>query len=231
MEFDQYGRIKNPNIPSTGPLDNYTHTRNHRTSSTFFLWDWFNDLVIGIGNLIATGTEYIISALAWIAIIGGGIWGIVQLVDVWTHHSFIAAIFITIFGGTILYYIFMFILGILFWVVSIGLAIIRYIFYNAYTLLLTILICGWLAWHNGSSSSSTAQREPVRSTITTEPTTRYRVTASTLNVRREPYTGSPVIGKLHRYDFVEVYSFYDGFAQIKYGGSKAWASEKYLELY
>ena len=141
MEFDQYGRLKNPGFPSTAPVDNYIHVQNVRTTSTFPWWDWFNDHIIDIGNFIAKGTEYILSGLTWIAIIIGAIFAITILYQVWTENSFIAALFITVIGGGILYYVFLIIFGIIYWIVSIALAIIRYIFYNAYTLLIFIAVC------------------------------------------------------------------------------------------
>ena len=105
----------------------------------------------------------------------------------------------------------------------------RYIFYNAYTLLLVVGICVGVVWYSNRNVSTTANHEPATRSYAIETTSRYRCTASTLNVRREPYTGSPVIGKLHKGDFVEVYDVHDGFAHIKYGDTKAWASMKYLE--
>lgn len=229
MEFDRYGRLKNPGISSTEPVNTYTHIQNSRNTSTFFLWDWFNDLVIGIGNFIGNYTETIIGILTWIAIIVGGISAISLLIDVWSKNNFLVAALITIFGGGILYYVFMIILGILYLIVSIVLVVLRYIFYNAYTLLLVIGLWVGIVWYNNRDSATSVQKEPVRSSFVAAKTSRYRCTANTLNVRREPYTGSPVVGKLHRGDFVEVYDIYDGFAHIKYGDSKAWASVTYLE--
>lgn len=153
MEFDKYGRLKNPGISSTDPVNTYTHIRNSRHIRTFAPWDWFNDFVIGIGNFIANSTEFIIGALTWIVLIAGGITGIILLFDVWSKNSFIAAALITILGGGILYYIFMFILGVLYWIVSILLVILRFIFYNAYTLLLVIGICAGIVWYNNRGHS------------------------------------------------------------------------------
>ena len=229
MEFDRYGRLKNPGISSTEPVNTYTHITNSRSSSTFFLWDWFNDLVIGIGNFIADHTETIIGILTWIVIIVGGISAISILTEVWSNNNFLGAALITIFVGGILYYVFMIILGILYWIVSLTLIVLRYIFYNAFTLLFVIGLWVGIAWYNNNDSAPAVQQEPVRSSLVAPKTSRYRCTATTLNVRQEPYTASPVVGQLHRGDYVEVYEIYDGFAHIKYGDSKAWASVKYLE--
>ena len=229
MEFDQYGRLRNPGISSTEPVNNYTHIRNERSIRTFFLWDWFNDLIINIGNFIATSTEFIIGALAWIAIIGGAIIGIALLYQIWTENGLIAAIIITVICGGIVYYIFMIILGIMYWIVAISLAILRFIFYNAYTFLLFIGICGGIVWYINRHPSDSIRQKPTTNTLVTQPISRYRCTARTLNVRRQPYKGAPIIGKLHKGDIVEVYDTSDGFAHIKYGYTKAWASLDYLE--
>lgn len=229
MEFDQFGRMRNPGISSTEPVNRYTHIRNERPSRTFFLWDWFNDLIAGIGNFIADSTEFIIGALTWIAIIGGGICAITALYQIWTENGFIAAVLITLFCGGIVYYVFMIILGIMYWIVSVSLAILRFIFYNGYTFLIFIGICTGIVWYNNRHPSSYTRQETTPTTLVTHPVSRYRCTASTLNVRRQPYAGAPIIGKLHKGELVEVYDTYDGFANIKYGNTKAWASLSYLE--
>lgn len=147
MEFDNYGRIKNPGISATEPVNNFTQVRNSSSSDTFFLWDWFNDFVIGIGNFIAGSTEIIIGILTWIIIIIGAIIGILLVVDIWSEHSFIVAALLTMLGGTILYYVFMIIIFVMYCVVSLSLAIVRYIFYDAFTLLLAIAIGVGIAWY------------------------------------------------------------------------------------
>lgn len=229
MEFDEYGRLKNPGIPSPEPVNTYTQTRNRRSSSTFFLWDWFNDFVISIGNFLANNYETIMGFMIWIMGAIGAICGIIILVNIWSNHNFIVATIITIIAGGLLYWVFLIIIGILYWVLSIILAILRFTFYNAYTLLLVIGICIGIVWYNNRSSSPTFQHNPASSSFIAPKTNRYRCTARTLNVRRQPYIGSPVIGKLHQGDYVEVYDVYDGFAHIKFGNSKAWASIAYLQ--
>lgn len=87
-EFDRYGRLRNPGISSTAPINNITHVQNSRSSSVFAPWDWFNDLIIGIGNFIAGSTEAIIGILAAIIMLGGIIMAIVFLFSVWTQYSF-----------------------------------------------------------------------------------------------------------------------------------------------
>lgn len=165
MEFDKYGRIKNPTISSPQSVNTYTQIQNNHNSRTFFLWDWFNDLVIGIGNFIANSTDFIIGALALIIIISGCIYAISALIDVWSNHGFFIAALITIFGGGLLYTIVVIILGILSWVVAIFLFMIRYIFYNAYTLLLFLGIILCVRWYVNKDYSSSVYQEPVNNSV------------------------------------------------------------------
>lgn len=147
MEFDKYGRIKNPHISGPEPITRYTQTQNSRSSSSFLLWDWFNDLVIGIGNFIGRSIDVILSILIWIAIIAGVVYGISTISDMWSKHGFVVAALVTFFAGYFCFAIYFLVVSVLLWIVSALLSIIRFVFYNAYTLLLTIaIICGikWL---------------------------------------------------------------------------------------
>lgn len=201
MEFDKYGRIKNPTISSPRSVNAYTQVNNNHRSRTFFLWDWFNDLVIGIGNFIANSTDFILGALAWIVIIAGSIYAISALIDVWSNHDFFIAALITIFGGGLLYTIVMIILGILSWIVAILLVIIRYIFYNAYTLLLFIGIIVGIRWYINKDHSSIVYPEQANSSIMSRDTNVVEVQdiinesdTEDSNVE-EPYVEEPLIDK------------------------------------
>ena len=60
---------------------------------------------------------------------------------------------------------------------------------------------------------------------------KYRVTATTLNVREAPSITEKVIGYLHKADTVDLISKSgDGYwFRIKKGGLEGWASHKYLK--
>lgn len=232
MEFDEYGRLKNPGIPSPQPVNNYTQTQNRRNLSTFYLWDQFNDFVIGIGNFFANNSETIMGVMIWIVGAIGAIYAIIALIGIWSNNNFIVATIITILGGGLLYWAFLFVIGVLYWVLSVTMAVLRFIFYNAYTLLLVIGICVGLVWYNNrDSQSSSVQSEPVRSSVVTEVPTTYRCTATVLNVRSEPNTEAPIIGQLHKGSIVVVYNMNAGFAHIKYKNTRGWVSAMYLERY
>lgn len=226
-EFDRYGRLRNPGISSTAPINNITHVQNSRSSSVFAPWDWFNDLIIGIGNFIAGSTEAIIGILAAIIMLGGIIMAIVFLFSVWTQYSFWGALAITIIGGGIGYYVFMIILGVVYWIVAVSLAILRFIFYNAYTLLITIVIVFGITQCNNHKNNVNSQ--PVRSNIMAPVITHYRCTSKTrLNIRQEPYTTSPIVGKIDRADIVEGLEIRNGFVHVRHRGVDGWASLRYL---
>ena len=64
-----------------------------------------------------------------------------------------------------------------------------------------------------------------------EKTTKYVVTASSLNIRKKPNTSSEILGTFSSGDTVEVYSITNGWAKISYNGETAYVSSKYIEKY
>lgn len=64
-----------------------------------------------------------------------------------------------------------------------------------------------------------------------EKTTKYVVTASSLNIRKEPNTSSEILGTFSNGDTVNVYSITSGWAKISYDGNTAYVSSKYIKKY
>ena len=62
-------------------------------------------------------------------------------------------------------------------------------------------------------------------------TTKYVVTASSLNIRKKPNTSSEILGTFSSGDTVEVYSITNGWAKISYNGETAYVSSKYIKKY
>ena len=64
-----------------------------------------------------------------------------------------------------------------------------------------------------------------------EKTTKYVVTASSLNIRKKANTSSEILGTFSNGDTVQVYSITDGWAKISYKDGIAYVSAKYIEKY
>ena len=118
--------------------------------------------------------------------------------------------------------------GILIWVATIALAIVRFVFYNIYTLLLTLILIFCIIQCDGQTISS-SQPHSISSSSSIQNNS-YRCTARTyLRVRTAPNLQSLEIGKINNGEIIEVYDIQDGFAKIKYGDDFGYASLKYLQ--
>lgn len=113
-------------------------------------------------------------------------------------------------------------------IISLILKVVRFIFWNGWTLLiaLTLAIGGWAY---AAYSSPSYDYTPVTETEVYTPTyDKYRCTAAVLNVRIHPNKTSRVLGTLRKGQEVEVIDKEDGFAAIEYNGQRGYASLKYL---
>lgn len=141
--------FRRPSIPS--------NTSYNYSSGNW--WTRANNFIIGIGNWFAEHNSNITGGLAVILLVLAWIYFGISVIGLWIQDGFFSALIFGIIGGVIFYYISMIAAGILIGIGIIILAIIRYIFYNIYTLILTIGIVLFFCFNsNGTSSySKTAQ--------------------------------------------------------------------------
>ena len=214
-----------PSIPSNS---SYTYSSDN-------WWSRINNFVIGIGNWFAEHNSNITGTLALILLVLAWLYFGISVIGIWREDGFFSALIFGIIGGVIFYYVSMIAAGILIWVGVIVLAIVRYIFYNIYTLLITIAIVIGVSCCQGTPSFSSNTQSTASSALTSTPQTEtYYCTARTsLKIHREPYLKSPVIGKIPSRQKVEVYvnNSYDEFFKVKYGNVEGWASKNYLSKY
>lgn len=210
-----------------------TSSRSYYSSSSLSLWDRLNNFVIGIGNWIARNGE---SAMMRVSVI---LWGLswlvfaIGIIAVWIDEGFIWALIAGIIGGGIFYFISGLALAVFYFLDDFILLIVRYIFYNIYTLLVAVALLvgpvvldavGNVSWFSDSEPDHVEMYEPERVANI------YVCTASSaLNVRISPSTSSPVVGTLSPGEQVEVLNFVSGFAKIRYDGQIAYASSDYLK--
>ena len=118
------------------------------------------------------------------------------------------------------------------WVAAIFLFGARYIFYNIWTLLLTLLFIVSPVIADNLDLDIDSIRKKNKSAITStesSKTTWYYCTSNeVLNVRKRPFKDAEVIGVLQPKQAVEGYSTGNGFAKIKFEGGIGYASLKYL---
>lgn len=206
-------------------------SRSHRASAytrRHNLWERFDSFISAIGDWFAVNLESITNycalglfVLAWI---GFGI----SILSLWASEGFIWALVAGIFGGGIFYYISMVAIGILIWVANIVLAMIRFLFYNAYTFLIAVLLIGGIcaySWANIPESRTMSTSAPV----TLQPN--YYCNVNTiLNVREQPSSNARLLGHLKRHEDVYVYAIDNNFAKIAFQGGIAYVNADYLEL-
>lgn len=193
-EFDQYGRLKNPNFRQSRPVSSFVPSATYSRESGWqrfngFISDigeWLRDNCSALANNISIGGFFI----ACIAIIIGAIY-------TWIDDGFVEFIIYAIVAALVMYFGGLLVTGLMMIVLNIPIYILGIIFHSAYSLIITILlalgIIIYCNYDNNSYSSSHNKYTPIAeetvktNTENTPATTQYVCTAkSTLNVRRSP---------------------------------------------
>lgn len=212
-----FGGVRTAEMPRH---ENPTTTTSYHES----LWSKMNYAICSFGNwlddCIEKVTEWTL-VLMMIALYGGAAIWVFQAENLlWGIARLIGAFFIVgigVYVVTIASYIWG---GIL--------KIIRFCFWNIYTLLLAIGIVAAVCLY-ASNSTSTSYTSAPTSVYASPATSTYICTARTsLKVRRYPTLSSSQIGSLTRGEEVEVLDISDGFAHVKLNGLDGYASVKYL---
>lgn len=201
--------------------------RHNTYRRRYNLWDRFNNFISEIGDWIADHSEMMTNycgmglfVLSWIGFA-------LSIISTWISQGFIWALIAGVIGGGIFYYISMILLGVFIFVMNIILAVIRYLFYNAYTFLIPIILIIAICLSNQINIPQT------HTISVSNPTSLlpnyYCDVSSTLNVREYPRTNARVLGQLKRHEEVYVYSVDNNFAKIDFKGRVAYASADYLK--
>lgn len=224
-QFDQYGRLIR-NSPRPIPINTVPyHTNISGNGSDLGLWERFDNFIRRIGNWFAVYSENITGLIAIVICAIGAIMFISWLISLGLFWGIIAGVFL----GGIVYYAVLIVAGIFIFLGNIALGIIRYIFYNGWTFLISLaILLGFIFFGNYTHQSYTSSQS-VEKVTSSYPTTTYVCTARTsLKVRRYPTLTSSQIGSLYREEEVEVLDILDGFAHVKLNGQDGYASVKYL---
>ena len=211
----------NYNTISSG---SYSGSYSTYSGRNYNIWDRFNDAIKSIGNWIDDIIELVSGWITILGIIIGAIGLICWIFDdsniFYIILRFIGACFI----GGIMFYV----VAINAFIISLILKVVRFIFWNGWTLLiaLTLAIGGWAY---AAYSSPSYDYTPVAETEVYTPIyDKYCCTAAVLNVRIHPNKTSRVLGTLRNGQVVEVIDKGNGFAAIEYNGQRGYASLKYL---
>lgn len=213
------------------PIRPQTTTYSRPTHHSYSLWDRINDGVESIGEwLQETGVWLIPVIVAGIPAVGGIIWALVVVISEFAKHGFwngLLALIVVAFIAVIAYYILMIAVALMSKVVY----LLGYVFTNAWTLLITLVLAGgiWLFVALKNADHSSKHKYQPRTEQTTPTVTYYRCTASVLNVRAAASTQSRVIGTVRKGETVSVIGIEGNFAKIKWGSQTAYVSRDYIQ--
>lgn len=219
--------------PATGRLRNTSQNINTRIrytsrSSRWTWWDDFNNSVEYIGYWFANWIDNACNIIMWVII--GSIWlgVIIAVIAMFVEGKIVEGIISAIVGGAIAYYG-AFIIGWIGWLfAAIILYGLRFLFWNAWSLVIALTLAAVLVVASSGFFRQAASDEE-RTEQSVPLATIYQCTASSLNVRSAPSIHSSIKGTLKRGDQVEVYDTIDGFAHIKYKGMDCYVSMEYLQ--
>lgn len=226
MAIDQYGRFIRtapaPRVRSTYNSPSYSATYSYGRSER--LWDRFNDCIANIGNWI---DDIIEPVSGWITILGIII-GAIGLICWIFDDSNIFYIVLRLIGACFIGGIMFYVVAINAFIISLILKVVRFIFWNGWTLLISMILA-FGGWAYAAYNSPSYDYTPVTETeVYTPAYDKYRCTAAVLNVRIHPNKTSRILGTLRNGQVVEAIDIEDGFAAIEYNGQRGYASLKYL---
>ena len=213
------------------PVRSQSTTRSRPTHYSYSLWDRINDGVESIGEWLQdTGVWLIPVIVAGIPAVGGIIWALVVVISEFSKHGFwngLLALIVVAFIAAIAYCILMIAVALMSKVVY----LLGYVFTNAWTLLITLVLAGgiWLFVALKNADHTPKHKYQPRTEQTTPAVTRYRCTASVLNVRAAPSMSSQVIGTIQKGETVSVVGFEGNFAKINWRSQTAYVSRDYIQ--
>lgn len=237
------GELQGAGIPRSRGTSSRPSTRTNTSSRSYTsypygrssglsLWDRMNNFVINIGNWIATNGEQAMSYLAMGCLGLAWLGFAIGIISIWIEEGFLWALIAGIFGGGIFYMISGIALAVFYFIDDFILLIVRYIFYNIYTLLVAlalfvapVVVDAVSSLDFGSDRRSSQVEEPASYRT---PNIYVCTATSSLNIRSAPRTDAYVIGSLKPGQEVDVFNFVDGFAKITYNSQPAYVSSTYL---
>lgn len=234
--FDPKNMSFGPSQPVIGIPKNTTsgssYSSSRRSSYSRSLWSRFNDAIEDFGNMIADATEGIVNVMSIIAGVAIALGALIWVIGIWIDEGF----FLALLAAVAAYIIGVIGIGIAWYAVNIVMNIVlfclRFIFWNGWSLLITILLTvGIIVGSNvyRSYDYNHFSNENTKEQVSAPVTTIYYCTAqSVLNIRSAANSNATVIGTLKPGQRIEVYNIVNGFAKFSYGGSYGYASTKYL---
>lgn len=234
MAVDKYGRIirnTTESVRGIMPSPIQASSPNYRYYGDSW-WGNFNYGIASIGQWIQdTGASVVALIITAIPTLLVAFQLLKWNFSVFSDNGFILgalSLFADLFVVGIGYYVFFIVYAVIYAV----LFILGYVFYNAYTLIIAIVLGGgiwlWVGLYGVTSQGST-KKYSNSTTVSAPAHTLYYCTASKLNVRTAPASNARVIGTVSRGDIVDVYEFDGNFARIKWGKSTAYVSRKYIK--
>lgn len=236
MAVDKYGRIirnTTETVRNIMPTPIQVTSQNYRRYGDSW-WGNLNDGIASIGQwLQEIGASVIALIITAIPTLIAAFQLLKWNIGVFSDNGFILGVlslFADLFVVGIGYYAFCIVFGVIYAI----LFILGFVFYNAYTLIIAIVLgLGIWLWVSLTDGTSQSKNYSNHTTVVESPAyTDYRCTASKLNVRSAPSENARVIGTVLKGNVVKVYGFEGDFARIEWETSTAYeyayVSRKYI---
>lgn len=187
-----------------------------------------NEAVTDIGNSLAdfcdNWRDKLGTLITWLLYAAGAL----GLIGLALDGHWIAAIIVGLLLGAVYVSAAVVVATIAAWLIFIPVAVLRFIFYNIWTLLIAIGIAAAACYNAYAPTYSYTYSEPAPvEEITARP---YYCHAWVLNVREQPDRNAAVIGTFEKGDAIAVTDLHatEDFAAIEYFGRTAYVSSKYI---
>ena len=190
-------------------------------------WSRFNDAIIDAGNWFGDIIEPVRTVVMWIIL--GIVWisAIIGVISLFVQGRIFVGILSIIPGAAIVYYGSFIIAGLAYVLISVLLYPIRFIIWNAWTLIAAIVISIGIAIAISNADLTLYEKDDTIAEVEeTYPT--YVCTAWALNVRSAPHKSASILGALKKGDTCEVITFEGKFAKIKFGDTYGYVSTSYI---
>ena len=224
-----FGVVKSPELSQHHNTTATATTSSYRRSWFSRIWTKIDSAIASFGNLIDDNLESIHAwslAVMMVAEFAGAIIWIFQADGFWLL-KLIGAFFMVGIGT--------FIIMVASYIWAAILKLIRFFFWNIYTLLAVLILTGGIVTFcciaNNQSAYKPRTEQVVKESTQSTKTAQYKCMVNHLNVRATPSTNGAILGVITKGEIVTVHEKTKDYAKISYKGKYGYVSTHYIAPY